>query len=143
MNKDIIPNCFYRISVKALVLNHTRDKFLICQEEDGRWELPGGGLDWGETPQSDLPRELMEEMGLQATWIAEHPSYFFTVAKVGEPGIWICNVLYETRLEHLNFTPSDECVAIDWISSENADQFKQFPNVSMLVQQFDPAQHQE
>ena len=40
-----IPECFYRISVKALVLNEARDRFLITQEEDGRWELPGGGLD--------------------------------------------------------------------------------------------------
>ena len=53
MNK--IPECFYRVSVKALVLNETRDKFLICEEESGVWELPGGGLDWGATPQEDLP----------------------------------------------------------------------------------------
>jgi len=28
-----IPECYYRVSVKALILNETRDKFLICEEE--------------------------------------------------------------------------------------------------------------
>lgn len=40
-----IPDCFYRISIKALILNEARDKFLICQEDNGKWELPGGGLE--------------------------------------------------------------------------------------------------
>ena len=136
-----VPECFYRISVKALVLNETRDKFLITKEDTDQWELPGGGLDWGETPQSDLPRELMEEMGLTATWIAENPSYFFTVAHATKPGLWVCNVLYETTLDNLDFTPSDECVAIDWINKENADQFDLFPNVPKLLDLFNPENH--
>ena len=136
-----IPECFYRISVKALVLNDARDKFLITQEDNGMWELPGGGLDWGETPQSDLPRELMEEMGLTATWIADHPSYFLTVAHATKPGLWVCNVLYETTFENLNFTPSDECVAIDWVNKDTAAEFDLFPNVSQLLKLFDPSKH--
>lgn len=138
-----IPDCFYRISIKALILNATRDKFLICQEENGKWELPGGGLDWGETPQSDLPRELMEEMGLKATWIADNPAYFLAGAyREDNPAFYIANVLYETTLEHLDFTPSDECVAIDWINKDNVHEFDLFLNVKALLEQFDPARHQ-
>ena len=83
----------------------------------------------------------MEEMGLTATWIAEHPSYFFTVAHATKPGLWVCNVLYETTLEHLNFTRSDECVAIDWINNGNAGKFDLFPNVPKLLELFDPSKH--
>jgi len=136
-----VPNCFYRISIKALVLNESRDKFLITKEDNGKWELPGGGLDWGETPHSDLPRELKEEMGLTANWIAKHPSYFLTVPHATKPGLWVCNVLYETELENYDFTPSDECVAIDWINKDTSDQFDLFPNVPILVEQFDPENH--
>lgn len=40
-----IPNCFYRVSVKALITNN-EGKFLLIRENVGKWELPGGGLDF-------------------------------------------------------------------------------------------------
>lgn len=33
----------------------------------GRWHLPGGGLDFGESPRAGLTRELAEETGLEVT----------------------------------------------------------------------------
>jgi len=35
-----IPNCFYRVSVKALVLDDTKNKFLLLKEDDGMWDFP-------------------------------------------------------------------------------------------------------
>ncbi len=136
-----IPECFYRISVKALVLNETRDKFLITKESNGEWEIPGGGLDWGVDVKEELQRELQEEMGLQASWIADKPSYFLAGPMRRFAGAYAANILYETTLEHLDFTPSDECVAIDWINKENADQFDLSPNITQLLEQFDPKNH--
>lgn len=136
-----IPDCFYRISIKALVLNETRDKFLICKEADGRWELPGGGLDWDIKPQEDLPRELMEEMGLKAVWIADNPSYFFTGRSNNHPKMRIANVVYETKLEHLNFTPSDECVEIKFVGPEEVKSMNTFLGPRQLAEMFDPNNH--
>jgi 8-oxo-dGTP diphosphatase len=31
----------------------------------GSWDIPGGGLDYGEEPEEGLKREIMEETGLQ------------------------------------------------------------------------------
>jgi 8-oxo-dGTP pyrophosphatase MutT (NUDIX family) len=57
-----IPDCFYRISIKALVLDKD-GKFLLCREDDGRWEFPGGGYEYAEmTPQKCIVREIKEEM---------------------------------------------------------------------------------
>ncbi|QQR64698.1 NUDIX hydrolase [Candidatus Kaiserbacteria bacterium] len=136
-----IRNHFYRISIKALILNESRDKFLIVKEEDGRWELPGGGLDWGATPHQDLPREISEEMGVKVTWIAPHPSYFLTCENSNRE-IWIANVLYETTLESLDFTPSDECTEVRFVNKDEIDGLDVHANVIILGDMFDPKKHQ-
>jgi ADP-ribose pyrophosphatase YjhB (NUDIX family) len=129
------PKCFYRVSIKALVLDETRTKFLITKEEKGKWDLPGGGLDWGVSPQEDLAREIQEEMGLTATWVASRPSYFF-VDKPVDGGWWRANVIYEATLDSLDFTPSDECVEIRFVTSADIDGLEVFPNIRMLAEQF-------
>ena len=136
-----IKNCFYRVSIKALVLNESRDKFLLCEEESGIWELPGGGLDWGSTPQEDLPREIREEMGIKVTRIADNPSYF-VVAETKKKDIWYANVLYETELENLDFTPSDECQSVKFVDKDDISKMQVFPNVTRLAEMFEPKNHQ-
>lgn len=135
-----IVNCFYRISIKALILNEERNKFLITKEDNGEWELPGGGLDWGMSPQEDLPREIKEEMGLRVTYVAKTPSYFLT-DQTRTKKIWIANVLFETELENLNFTPSDECVDIRFVNLAEVKELPVFPNVLKLAEMFDYKLH--
>lgn len=135
-----IRNGYYRVSVKALVLNETRDKFLICEEESGIWELPGGGLDWGTTPQEDLPREIVEEMGIVVSHVANNPSYFITDQNTDKT-LWIANVLYETTLDNLDFTPSDECVNIRFVDKVDIKNMNVYSTVRKLAEMFNPVNH--
>lgn len=135
-----IPECFYRVSVKALILNETRDKFLICEEDNRVWELPGGDLDWGTTPQEDLPREISEEMGLKTTVVDDNPSYFITDQTINRKR-WIVNVVYEAEVENLNFTPSDECVNIKFVDKDDIRDMNVFPTIKQLGEMFDPQNH--
>lgn len=70
-------------------------------------------------------------MGLTVTTIATQPSYFYTTTSLG--GKNIANVVYKTTVEHLHFTPSDECVAIGFFSAEEASQLATFPNVQVFA----------
>ena len=123
-----IPDCFYRVSVKALVLDSS-DRFLLVKEENGLWELPGGGLDFGEKPQEGLRRELKEEMALEAKAISNHPQYFFPA--INPNGHYIVNAVYLTELYHLDFQPSPECLEIKFFSAEEVFEIKDlmYPNV--------------
>src|SRR3990167_9263127 len=115
MLQPIQPNTFYRTSIKALVFDENK-KILLTKEAKNLWGLPGGGMDWGETPQVCLAREIQEEMCIKVTWIADHPSYFFSEKAYED--IWFTYAIYETKLEHLNFTPSDECVDAKFFTIE-------------------------
>jgi ADP-ribose pyrophosphatase YjhB (NUDIX family) len=135
-----IKNGYYRLSVKALILDETRTKFLLAQKDNGKWELPGGGLDWGESPQDGVIREIKEEMGLVVTSVASQPCYL-TTAQRDSDKTWTSNVLFETTLEHLNFTPSSECVALKFVSKEEALELNLFITVREFLKQFDPKNH--
>ena len=127
---------YYRVSIKALVLDETRKKFLVAQEDNGMWELPGGGLEHGESPRDALQREIKEEMGLAVTWVAETPSFFISFNKKTDKDFWMNNVLYETKLPSLEFTPSDECIAVRFVTSEEALTLPAFSNVYELAKMF-------
>lgn len=56
-----------RISAYGLLLKD--EKLLLCRLapraiNGGQWTLPGGGLDFGESPEDALVREFKEETGL-------------------------------------------------------------------------------
>ncbi|HSX29240.1 MAG TPA: NUDIX domain-containing protein [Candidatus Saccharimonadales bacterium] len=56
---------------------------LIQDPRSLRWELPGGGVEVGETPEHTLAREFIEETGTKPTgyitFIKEWEEYFFDV----------------------------------------------------------------
>lgn len=131
-----IPNNYYRTSVKALILDETRTKFLLCKEENHRYDFPGGGLDFGESPQECVTRELQEECGLEALSIEDNPSFFIAMQKDNAAKTWITNVFYKTTIADLNFTPSEECIALKFVSSEEVKDMDVYSSVSHFAEQF-------
>ncbi len=129
----------YRISVKGIVIDET-GRFLLAREQDGSWELIGGGLHHGEDPIEGLKREVMEETGLEITFVSPTPKYFFTFPKEGREG-HAANVVYEMKLNHLNFTPSDECLELRFFTVEEARKVKPSIRTSKFIGIFKPELH--
>lgn len=61
-----------RVAAYGLVIDQESgdDRILLCRisarvtNHAGHWTLPGGGLDFGECPESGMVREVHEETGL-------------------------------------------------------------------------------
>lgn len=58
------PSTFYRVSFKAIIRDE-QNRILMVYEADS-WDLPGGGVEFGETPKQTLVREFKEELAITA-----------------------------------------------------------------------------
>ncbi len=125
--------CYYRVSIKGIVVDED-ERILLSREDNGKWEMLGGGLDHDEDPIVGLRREITEETGLEVTFVAPNPKYFITSPRVGTSmTTYIANVVYEIKLKDLNFIPSDECQELRFFSLAEMEKVDLFPNVQKLL----------
>lgn len=54
----------FPVSIKGVVT--IAGKFVLLKNERGEWELPGGRIEAGESPELCVLREIEEELGIQA-----------------------------------------------------------------------------
>lgn len=131
--------CYYRVSVKALCLDGT-GKFLLAKEDNGKWDFIGGGLDHGEDPVACMVREVDEETGLVVAHISDSPSYFITAPRQSSD-TYTANIIYEVKLEDLNFIASEECTELRYFSVTEAANEELYPNVREFLMHFDAKNH--
>ncbi|HVO42464.1 MAG TPA: NUDIX domain-containing protein [Aggregatilineales bacterium] len=55
------------IGVDALIVNPAGEVLMLRRRDNGRWGLPGGVLEIGETPAQGVLREAWEEAGVRGT----------------------------------------------------------------------------
>jgi len=138
-HNEHIPNNFYRVSTKALILDETRTKFLITRETNDTWELPGGGWEYGLSARENVSKEIQEEMGIIPVSVSKDPSYLFSCTH-DRTGSWIINLMYETVLPHIVFIPSRECQEVRFVDKDSLPDKVQ-TNVALFADLFDPAKH--
>lgn len=126
------PDSFFRVSIKGLYVKDGKILLLKESKEKGEmWELPGGGLEFGEDPQTGLKREILEETSLIVTNVSKNPIYAWQNKFENKRNLdWYHSlvVAYKIDLANLEFTPSQECVDIGFFSLE------ELPNLNLNVQ---------
>jgi mutator protein MutT len=82
----------YPVSIKGVLL--LDGQVVLLKNERDEWELPGGKLDPGETPETCVVREIEEELGLAVECAAILDSWVYEI----RPDANVLIVTYGCRL---------------------------------------------
>ncbi len=115
-----------RVAVGAVVV-HQKKVLLILRGHppaEGKWAIPGGSVNLGETLQTAAERETFEETGLRVK--AGEVIYSFDTILRDETGrIQFHYVILDLRAELLDpdqaLTPGDDALDVGWFTLDEAD----------------------
>ena len=115
------PNTFCRVSAKAVIRNEAGD-ILVVKEHTNKPELPGGGLDHGESIHECLKRELHEELLItndftEQFWKVE--TQYMPSRPDKELDFWKMSMYFDVKIVgDLELSPSDDVTDAQWLPED-------------------------
>lgn len=110
------------IGCSAFVLDEATQKVLLVKRADnGRWAIPGGYMEAGESPAEAAARELLEETGLQVrigqlAAVYGNPNMLVEYADGNKWQLTVFHFLAQKTGGELQ--TSDETTAVDYFTQE-------------------------
>ncbi len=109
------------VSVGAMILNNKGEVFLTkrgkkAKNERGCWENPGGGVNFGETLEQAVKREIKEEYGVEIELLEQFPAQNHLIPK--EKQHWVATTFLAKikKNQKPKILEPDKCDAIGWFS---------------------------
>lgn len=105
----------YRISLKSVILNAKREVLVVKELDRQYWDLPGGGMDHGESIKLALKRELFEEVGYTGDFV-------YNIIHVEEPAhskranVMQIRLIFSVQTLSQNFEAGIDASAIRFIN---------------------------
>ena len=103
-----------REGADALVRDARGRVLLVRRADDGRWAMPGGWVDPGETPEQAVVREVAEETGLRVS----APRLLHTEQRAAS-----VHYTYGCNLDGGDLRTSDESLEVAFVSPDEIDQW--------------------
>ncbi|MFF4172615.1 NUDIX hydrolase [Streptomyces sp. NPDC001744] len=99
----------HSVSVAGAVVREDGRLLAIRRADNGTWELPGGVLELGETPQEGVVREVLEETGVRVE-AGQLTGVYKNLAR------GIVALVFRCRPVGGDERTSDEAVAVEWLT---------------------------
>jgi 8-oxo-dGTP diphosphatase len=118
-------------SCKALIKHY--NKYLIIKEELRKgdiWDLPGGKIEYGESPEETVHRELNEELGIKVSIIKPIGVWYFFSQHQKDQVIchtFLCEPIGKFVVDTSNNPADEEITEVKWVTYDeliNSNEFK-------------------
>jgi 8-oxo-dGTP diphosphatase len=132
-----LPSPFYRVAVKGFAFDE-QNRLLVEQNEEGEWEIPGGGWEHDESLEQALKREIYEELSVE---VVEISAVRLVYQGESERGWHVLRIVVDMKLNSHDFTPSDDMVAARFVTREELLQLHFAPaevNIRLYVDEIWP-----
>ena len=108
----------------------------ICPDAHLKWELPGGKIDFGETPQESVEREIQEETGIKVRAKNLLPrvqvSYWNYPWGRQQTLVFCFECDY---IEELTYTGDHHVKAVSWVSTEELGNLQTIPGTNEFLRE--------
>jgi len=130
------------ITIVVAVIKNEKGEILIARrnqpdipEEHNKWELIGGGIDFGETPEQALKREVKEEAGLDIEVVRLLPKIFTQTWYGQNPERHIIMLNYECRILGGELKAGDEEISeLKFVKPEIVKDLDGLPNLYTITE---------
>jgi len=108
-----------KVDVRGFVLNDADEILMVKESVDGKWTIPGGWADIGDSPSEAVLKEVKEETGFEAEVVRllaiydkrfhDHPPELFYIYKI----MFFCKIVggelqHGFDMQGADFFPMDE-----------------------------------
>lgn len=115
-----ITDCLFRVAAKAFVIRDNK-LLLVRDDPEDSWAFPGGGIDYGESAEDALVRELAEELHVDPTSVSSD----FKVVAVNsghiKSGIPRVNIYYRADVSDAHLGNSGDIVELRWFDKNELE----------------------
>jgi len=121
----------------ASFIRDSEGRILLVRHFEGRWTLPGGGVEPGERPADAARRECWEEAGvlvepLRIAGVFSGPEYGVTYAN-GDEAAWVTTIFEARLLSGEPHAHDDETTDAGWFRPDEIDALELAPSMERTL----------
>lgn len=121
-----------RLEVSVALIQDDLGRILIAQRDlnkshPGLWEFPGGKIETGESPETALKREVLEEVGLKI-----NEAHFFMLVEHDYGTKKVALHVYLINEFEGQASKCESQIAMHWVKIQDLDQYA-FPDANKAI----------